>query len=85
MAEWPRPYFRQGREEGIGLGREQGIEHERQMLRRLASMRFGAAIRDRLAAAIVAETDPQRLMDVAEAILRCTTGGELLREVGASA
>ena len=85
MAEWPRPYFRQGREEGIGLGREQGIEHERRMLRRLASVRFGAAIGDRLAAAIGAEADPQRLMEVAEAIVRCATGGELLREIGASA
>ena len=97
VAEWPKPYIRQGREEGrregISLGREQGIslgreqareqgiEHERQMLRRLASVRFGAAIGDRLAAAIVAETDPQRLMDVAEAIVRCTTGSELLREI----
>ena len=117
VAEWPKPYIRQGislgreegreeglslgreqgislgreqgislgREQGISLGREQGIEHERQMLRRLASMRFGAATGDRLAAAIDAEADPQRLMDVAEAIVRCTTGGELLREVGASA
>ena len=55
------------------------------MLRRLASVRFGAAIGDRLAAAIGAEADPQRLMDVAEAIVRCATGGELLREVGAPA
>ena len=84
VAEWPKPYIRQGREEGISLGREQGIEHERQMLRRLASVRFGTAIGDRLATAIGAEADPQRLMDVAEAIVRCTTGGELLREVGAS-
>ena len=84
MAEWPRPYFRQGREEGIGLGREQGIEHERQMLRRLASVRFGAATGDRLAAAIGAEADPQRLMDVAEAIVRCATGGELLREIASA-
>ena len=83
VAEWPKPYIRQGREEGISLGREQGIEHKRQMLRRLASVRFGTAIGDRLATAIGAEADPQRLMDVAEAIVRCTTGGELLREVGA--
>ena len=100
VAEWPKPYIRQGREEGISLGREQGIslgreegislgreqgiEHERQMLRRLASVRFGVAIGDRLAAAIGAEADPQRLMEVAEAIVRCATGGELLREIGAS-
>ena len=111
VAEWPKPYIRQGialgreegislgreegislgreqgislgREEGISLGREQGIEQQRQMLRRLASVRFGAAIGDRLAAAIGAEADPQRLMDVAEAIVRCATGRELMREIGA--
>ena len=119
VAEWPKPYIRQGialgreegislgreegislgreegislgreegislgREEGISLGREQGIEQQRQMLRRLASARFGAVTGDRLAVAIGAEGDPQRLMDVAEAIVRCATGSELLREVGA--
>ena len=71
-----------GREEGISLGRKQGIEHERQLLRRMAAMRFGSATADRLAAAIGAEADPQRLMAVGEAIARCTTGGELLREIG---
>ena len=95
VAEWPKPYIRQGialgreegislgREEGISLGREEGIEQQRQMLRRLASARFGAVTGDRLAVAIGAEGDPQRLMDVAEAIVRCATGSELLREVGA--
>ena len=78
VAEWPKPYIQQGREEG----RREGIEQQRQMLRRLASARFGAATGDRLAAAIGAEADPQRLMDVAEAIVRCTTGSELLREIG---
>ena len=78
VAEWPKPYIQQGREEG----RREGIEQQRQMLRRLASARFSAATGDRLAAAIGAEADPQRLMDVAEAIVRCTTGSELLREIG---
>ena len=71
-----------GREEGISLGREQGIEHERQLLRRMAATRFGSATADRLAVAIGAEADPQRLMAVGEAIARCTTGSELLREIG---
>ena len=86
VAEWPKPYIQQGREEGrregISLGRREGIEQQRQMLRRLASARFGAATGDRLVAAIGTEADPQRLMDVAEAIVRCTTGSELLREIG---
>jgi len=85
VAEWPKPYLRQGREEGmeqgISLGREQGMEHERQLLRRLAAARFDSATADHLAAAIGAEADPQRLMEVGEAIVRCATGLELLREV----
>ena len=90
VAEWPKPYIEQGislgREQGINLGREQGInlgmEHERELLRRLAAARFDSATADRLAAAIEGETDPQRLMEVGEAIVRCQTGGELLREMG---
>ena len=82
VAQWPKPYIEQGREEGISLGREQGMEHERQLLRRQAAARFGLATADRLAAAVAAEADPQRLMEVGEAIVRCATGGELLREVG---
>ena len=96
MAEWPKPYIRQGweerislgRKEGISLGREEGLSaglaHERQLLRRLATARFGAATADRLARALAAETDPERLIEVGEAIVRCTTGDELLREIGSS-
>ena len=90
VAEWRKPYIEQGieqgislgREQGISLGREEGIEHERQLLRRLAATRFDSATADRLAVAIGAEADPQRLEEVGEAIVRCATGGELLRKIG---
>ena len=90
VAEWRKPYIeqgiqqgiQQGRQEGISLGREEGMEHERQLLRRIAATRFDSATADRLAATIGAEADPQRLMEVGEAIARCATGGELLREIG---
>ena len=112
VAEWPKPYIRQGREEGISLGRAEGITlgreegislgrqegiglgrqeglraglaHERQLLRRLAAARFGAATADRLARALAAEADPERLAAVGEAIVRCSTGDQLLREIGIS-
>ena len=71
-----------GRKQGISVGRKQGMEHQRRLLRRLAAARFDAATADRLAAAIGSETDPQRLMEVGEAIVRCETGRELLREIG---
>ena len=87
VAEWPKPYIQQGREEGISLGREQGraqgreegIAQQRQMLRRMAAARFGAATADRLARALATEADPTRLSSVGEAVVRCTTGDELLR------
>ena len=74
IAEWPKQYIEQGR--------EQGMAHERLLLRRLAAARFDSATAGRLAAAIRTEADPQRLMAVGEAIERCATGGELLQEVG---
>ena len=76
VAEWPKPYI----EQGIRLGRERGIEHEHQLLRRQAAARFDSATAHRLAAAIGVEA--QRLMEVDEAIARCETGGELLRAIG---
>ena len=78
VAEWRKPYIEQGRQEGISLG----MEHERQLLRRMTATRFDSATANRLAATIGAESDPQRLMEVGEAIARCATGSELLQEVG---
>ena len=80
VAQWPKPYI----EQGINLGREEGVEHERRLLRRQAAARFDSATADRLAAAIASEANPQRLMEVGEAIVRCATGSELLREVRGS-
>ena len=78
VAEWRKPYI----EQGIRLGGERGIEHEHQLLRRQAAARFDSATAHRLAAAIGGEADPQRLMEVDEAIARCETGGELLPAIG---
>ena len=49
-------------------------------LRRRAEVRFGAATADRLSALLQREDDPQRLDAVAEAVVRCETGDELLRQ-----
>ena len=82
VAEWPKPYIEQGIQQGIERGISQGMEHERQLLRRLAAARFDSATADRLAMAIGTESDPQRLEEVGEAIVRCATGRELLRKIG---
>ena len=78
VAEWPKPYNQQGREEGMSLGREEGIAQQRLMLRRQTALRFGTAA-ERLARALATETNPERLSTVAEAIVRCPTSDELLR------
>ena len=86
VAEWSKPYIRQGREEGITLGREQGVSQgiaqQRTLLRRQAAARFGEETAERLASALAGEADPDRLAEVGEAMVRCTTGHELLREAG---
>ena len=77
VAEWPKPYI----EQGIRLGLEEAMSHERQLLRRIAATLFDSPTADRLAAAIAAESNPDRLIAVGEAIARCATGAELLREI----
>ena len=88
VAEWPKPYIQQGREEGMSLGREQarqeGIAQQRLMLQRQAAARFGTATADRLARALAAEGDPAQLSKVGEALVRCATGDELLQAAGVS-
>ena len=44
--------------------------------------RFGAPTAGRLARVLAVEADPERLEAVSEAIVRCATGDEPLREVG---
>ena len=72
---------RESREEGRIRGREegraQGREELRAMLRRLAARRFGAETAARLAEGLV-DADSARLDDVADWILECATGRELL-------
>ena len=84
--EWSRQLIREGREQGIeqGLeqgivqGREQGLAHERALLRRMAALRFGAAIAERLEEALAGVADPGRLSEVGEWLVRCETGDEFL-------
>ena len=42
VAEWPKQYI----EQGISVGREQGLAHERQLLRRIAATRFDSPTAD---------------------------------------
>ena len=71
--EWPQEWLQQGREEG----REEG---QLALLSRQASHRFGVATAEALVAALTG-SDHVRLEAVANLILDCETGTELLDRV----
>ncbi|MCY4059617.1 MAG: Rpn family recombination-promoting nuclease/putative transposase [Gammaproteobacteria bacterium] len=71
--EWPQEWLQQGREEG----REEG---QLALLSRQASHRFGMATAEALVAALTG-SDHVRLEAVADLILDCETGTELLDRV----
>lgn len=79
--EWPQEWLEQGREQGLERGREEGREEgQLALLSRLASRRFGAATAEALVAALTGD-DHVRLETVADLVLDCETGPELLNRV----
>ena len=93
VAQWPKQWFREGREEGLEQGREQGLEqgreegleqglaHERALLVRMAATRFGPEIGERLSGVLAGIADPEGLAEVGERLVRSETGDELLARV----
>ena len=73
-----RSQRRQGRAEGI----RQGLDHQRELLRRLAAVRFGADTAEHLSRMLDEIAEPDRLAAVGEWIVRCGSGDELLDRVG---
>ena len=82
VAEWPKQWLREGREQGMREGIYQGLEYERALLRRQAASRFGADTAERLSGVLARVSDPERLAEVGEWLVRCDTGGEFLARVG---
>ena len=86
VAEWPRQWLEEGREQGLqqGLerGREEGLEHERSLLCRMAASRFGAGTAERLSVILPHISEPERLAEIGEWLVRCDTGAELLARAG---
>ena len=78
VAEWPKQWRREGELQGIVQGR-------REQLRSQAEVRFGASTAQRLFASLQREDDPQRLDEIAVALVRCETGDELLRQASQAA
>ena len=80
---WREEAVQQGVEQGLRQGREglqQALERERELLRRLAEARFDAHTAERLFPMLLRENDPQRLAAISDAIMRCETGDDLLRQ-----
>ena len=77
VAEWPKQWLQQGREQGV----EQGLEHERALLRRQAASRFGEETAERLSGMLAHVADWDALAEVGEWLVRCETGSEFLARV----
>ncbi len=78
VAEWPEQWRREGELRGIVQGR-------REQLRSLAEVRFGAPTAQRLFTSLQREDDPGRLDAIGEAVVRCETADELLRQANQTA
>ena len=75
----------QGREQGIEQGREQGLEQgrerERELLRHMATQRFGDETGERLAALLTDITEADHFTEAGDCLLRCEDGDEFLSRV----
>ena len=82
VKEWTEQWFREGQEKGLEQGREQGLERgraeERALLCRLAARKFDADTAARLAGLLDRLSEPERLAQVGEWIIECSTDAELL-------
>ena len=85
VSEWPKQWRREGLEQGIAQGLEQGIaqglQQQRALLRRLAAARFGDEVADRLAPVLTRIADPNRIAEVGDCLVRCSTGSEFLARI----
>ena len=67
--------------EGFKQGLEEGLERERELLQRQAKQRFGAETADRLAACLAEIREHDRMLAVADWLVDCASGAELLDRV----
>ena len=81
VAQWPKQWIQEGLEQGL----EQGLEHERALLLRQTTSRFGPDTAEHLSGTLARIADPDRLADIGDWLVRCDTGEEFLARVGAPA
>ena len=77
VAQWPKQWFQDGL--------EQGLEHERALLLRQTTSRFGPDTAEHLSGTLARTADPERLADIGDWLVRCDTGEEFLARVGTPA
>ena len=90
---WKEEIRAEGRAEGYAQGFAQGLaqvlaqskERSRARLQRLTERKFGAATAEELAPLLASMEDPGQLDDVADSIIDCTNGRELLARLQSSA
>ena len=77
-----RDGVRKGREQGLEQGRAQGRRAEgRALVGRLATRKFGAETAEQLSRVLEDIADPERLAEVADAIIDCDSDAELFARV----
>ena len=97
VAEWPKQWLREGREQGFAEGRAQGVaegreqglaqgvDQQRALLCRLAAARFDADTAARLADLLAPIADPERLAEVGDWLVRCDTAAKFLARLDSDA
>ena len=86
VAQWPEQWRRegltQGRQEGRREALAQGFARQRTLLGRLAALRFGDDVADRVAALLTGIADQESLDAAAELVSSAETGAELTSGLG---
>ena len=87
VKEMREQVHRDGIEKGLQQGLEQGLrrgraEEGRALVGRLATRKFGARTAKQLSRVLEDITDPERLADVADAIIDCESDAELFARMG---
>ena len=83
MAEGRREGVAEGRRAGVAEGRREGVARERQLLSRIATVRFGAAVADELGVLVQRTEDWDTLAAVGELIVGAESGRGLTDQVAA--
>ena len=87
VSEMREQVHRDGVQQGLEQGMEQGLERgraegRRALVGRLATRKFGAETAEQLSRVLEDIADPERLAEVADAIIDCDSDAELFARVG---